>query len=70
MERPEAIQQIRDACKIIVQQFMKIHPAVRALNHQETQDELYKTLHQLTVELEVLKKKLGKLEREDASTIL
>ena len=70
MERPEAIQQIRDACKIIVQQFMKIHPAVRHLNHEETQDELIKTLHQLTVELETLKKRLGRLEREDSSTIL
>ncbi len=70
MDRPEAIQQIRDACKIIVQQFMKIHPAVRHLNHQETQNELFKTLHQLTVDLEVLKKKIGKLEREDASTVL
>ena len=37
---------------------------------EETQDELFKTLHQLTVELEVLKKKLGKLEREDSSTVL
>lgn len=70
MERPEAIQQIRDACKIIVQQFMKIHPAVRHLNHEETQDELIKTLHQLTVELETLKKRLGRLEREDSSTLL
>ena len=70
MQRPEAIQHIRDACKIIVQQFMKIHPAVRSLDHQETQDELYKTLHQLTVELETLKKKLGKLERGDGSTLL
>ena len=70
MERPEAIQQIRDACKIIVQQFMKIHPAVRHLNHGETQDELIKTLHQLTVELETLKKRLGRLEREDSSTLL
>ena len=70
MERPEAIQQIRDACKIIVQQFMKIHPAVPQLQHPETQDEFYKTLHQMTVELETLKKKLGKLEREDVSTLL
>ncbi|RYD33721.1 MAG: hypothetical protein EOP86_12710 [Verrucomicrobiaceae bacterium] len=70
MERPEAIQQIRDACRIIVQQFMRIHPAVPALQHPETQDEFYKTLHQMTVELETLKKKLGKLEREDSSTVL
>jgi hypothetical protein len=53
-----------------VQQFMKIHPAVPHLQHPETQDEFYKTLHQMTVELETLKKKLGKLEREDSSTIL
>ncbi|MES2709147.1 MAG: hypothetical protein V4726_21300 [Verrucomicrobiota bacterium] len=70
MERPEAIQQIRDACRIIVQQFMRIHPAVPGLQHAETQDEFYKTLHQMTVELETLKKKLGKLERDDASTVL
>lgn len=70
MERPEAIQQIRDACRVIVQQFMRIHPAVPGLQHPETQDEFYKTLHQMTVELETLKKKLGKLEREDSSTVL
>ncbi len=70
MERSQAIQQIRDACKIIVQQFMKIHPAVPHLQHAETQDEFYKTLHQMTVELETIKKKLGKLERDDASTLL
>jgi GTP1/Obg family GTP-binding protein len=70
MERSAAIQQIREACKIIVQQFMKIHPAVPHLQHPATQDEFYKTLHQMTVELETLKKQLGKLEREDASTVL
>lgn len=70
MERTEAIQQIRHACKIIVQQFMKIHPALPHLQHQETQDDCYKILHQLTVELESLKKRIGKLEREDSSTIL
>ena len=59
MERPEAIQQIRDACKIIVQQFMKIHPAVPHLQHAETQDEFYKTLHQMTVELETTQKETG-----------
>lgn len=70
MERPAAIQQIRDACKIIVQQFMKIHPAVPHLQDPATQDEFYRTLHQMTVELETLKKKLGKLERGDDSAIL
>lgn len=70
MDRAEAIQQIRDACRLIVPQFMRIHPAVPHLQHPETQDEFYKILHQMTVELETLKKKLGKLERDDSSTIL
>lgn len=72
MERPEAIQQIREACRLIVQQFMRIHPAVPGLAHAETQDEFYRILHQMTVELETLKKKLGKLERadQDGSTLL
>ena len=70
MDRPAAIQQIRDACKTIALQFMKIHPAVPHLQDQETQDEFYKTLHQMTVELETIKKRLGKLERADDSSLL
>ncbi len=70
MERPEAIAQIREACKGIAQQFMKIHPAVPQLRDGETADAFYRTLHQMTVELETLKKMLGKLERADASTEL
>lgn len=70
MEKPEAIQQIRDACAQIVRQFMRIHPAVPHLNHQETADEFYVILHRMTTDLEVLKKKLGRLEREDDSTEL
>ena len=70
MERSSAIQQIRDACREIVKQFMRIHPAVPHLGDKATQDDCYKSMHALTVELEVLKKRSGKLEREDASTVL
>jgi hypothetical protein len=70
MEKAAAIQQIRDACREIVRHLMKIHPAVPHLGHPETQEEVLKAMHQLTVELEVVKKKVGRLEREDESTLL
>lgn len=70
MEKSAAIQQIKDACREIVRQTMKIHPAVPHLQHQETQDAVLKAMHQLTVELEIIKKVTGRLEREDASTVL
>jgi hypothetical protein len=70
MEKAAAIQQIRDACREIVRQLMKVHPAVPHLGHPETQEEVLKALHQLTVELEVVKKKVGRLERDDSSSLL
>lgn len=70
MEKTAAIQQIRDACREIARQTMKIHPAVPHLGHEETQADVLKALHQLTVELEVVKKKVGRLERDDESTLL
>lgn len=70
MERSDAIQRIRDACKTIALQFMKIHPAVPHLRDAETQDEFYRILHQMTVELETIKKRLGKLERKDDGGLL
>ena len=70
MEKPAAIQQIREACREIVRQLMKIHPAVPHLGHAETQEEVFRALHQLTVDLEVVKKKVGRLERDDESTLL
>lgn len=70
MTRPEAIQQIREACKSIALQFMKVHPALPGLQHPETMADCLKSLHEMTVQLEIIKKKIGKLEREDDSTLL
>jgi hypothetical protein len=70
MKKAAAIQQIRDACRDIARLTMKIHPAVPHLAHPETQADILKALHQLTVELEVIKKKIGRLDRDDASTLL
>lgn len=70
MTREAAIIRIRDAAKHIVLQFMKIHPALPGLNDAETMGDCIKSLHEMTVQLEIIKKKIGKLERSDDSTLL
>lgn len=70
MERPVAIAQIREAAKNIALQLMKIHPALPELNDAETMGDCIKALHELTVQLEIIKKKVGRLERSDDSTLL
>lgn len=70
MDRTAAIAQIREAAKQIALQMMKIHPAIRSLADQETQDDCVKALHELTVQLEVIKKKVGRLEKRDDSSEL
>lgn len=70
MNQEEAIEQIQKACKEIALQMMKIHPAVSALGDEETQSDVLKAAHQLTVELETIKKKLIRLQKRDDSTEL
>ncbi len=70
MTRDEAIQKIEDACKIIALEMMKVTPAARHLNDEETMADVVKASYQLTIELEVIKKKLIKLKGRDDSTEL
>lgn len=70
MERADAIKQIQEACKQIALQFMKIHPAIRHLNDAETQAESLKSMHEMTVQLESIKKRLIRLEQRDDSAEL
>jgi hypothetical protein len=70
MTRPEAIQHIRDAAKIIALHMMKIHPALPDLKDDDTMKECLKSLHEMTVHLETIKKKIGRLEKQDDSTLL
>jgi thymidylate synthase ThyX len=70
MDRPAAVAQIREAAKNIALQFMKIHPALPGLNDAETMGDCIKALHEMTVQIEIIKKKVGKLERQDDSTLL
>ncbi len=67
MDRPTAIQQIREICNKLSGAITSIHPLVPGLEDKPTQDELFKALFALTKEVEVVKKQLLKLERRDAS---
>jgi hypothetical protein len=67
MDRDEAIAQIRKACNGVSIELMKINPAVSALGDKEAQDEIYRTVFELTKEVETIKKRLAKLERSDES---
>ncbi|MCB1235950.1 MAG: hypothetical protein KDM91_12850 [Verrucomicrobiae bacterium] len=70
MERDEAISRIEEACKTVSLAMMKLTPAVRHLGDEETQGEVLKAAHQLTVELETIKKKLIRLKGRDDSSAL
>ncbi|MBL9114567.1 MAG: hypothetical protein JNJ83_06130 [Verrucomicrobiaceae bacterium] len=70
MDRNAAIQQIQDAAKTIALAMMKIHPALPKLDHAETQSECIKSLHEMTVNLEVIKKRLIRLQKTDDSSLL
>ena len=56
--------------KLIALQFMKIHPAIGKLEDPETQADALKSMHEMTVHLEVIKKKLIKLQQRDDSSEL
>jgi len=70
MSREEAIAKIEGACKIIALEMMKVTPAARSLCDEETTAEVIKAAYQLTIELEVIKKKLIKLKGRDDSALL
>jgi hypothetical protein len=67
MSRQESIDKIQEACKQIALQFMKIHPALRGIEDEQTQSDCLKSLHGMTTELEIIKKKLIQLQGRDDS---
>lgn len=70
MTREEAARKIEEACKVIALEMMKITPAARHLDDEETTADIVKASYQLTIELEVIKKKLIKLRGRDDSSEL
>ncbi len=70
MTREEAIAKIEAACKNIALEMMKITPAARHLGDEATTGDIVKASYQLTIELEIIKKKLIQLKGRDDSTLL
>ena len=62
MTRDEAIEKIQAACKEIALQMMKVQPTLRHLGDEETESDCVRASYQLTKELEIIKKKLIKLQ--------
>ncbi|MAB75041.1 MAG: hypothetical protein CMO47_01085 [Verrucomicrobiales bacterium] len=70
MTQEEAIQKIEDACKVISLEMMKLTPNARYITDEEIAGDIMKASYQLTIELEVIKKKLIKLKGRDDSSLL
>jgi len=70
MDKPTAIRQIREVCNNVARELMRLHPAVPALADKEAQDEIYKTIFELTKNVEIIKKRLARLEAKDDSALL
>ena len=70
MDKADAIKQIRDVCNAVSRELMRLHPAVPPLADKEAQEEIYKTVYELTKNLEIVKKRLAKLEKKDDSALL
>jgi len=70
MIREEAITKIEGACKTIALEMMKITPAARHPGDEATTGDIVKAAYQLTIQLEVIKKKLIQLKGRDDSTLL
>ncbi|MSU41479.1 MAG: hypothetical protein EXS22_10445 [Pedosphaera sp.] len=67
MDRHVACEEIKSRCKGIALELMRIHPHVPALGDKETQDALYAALYELTKQLEIVKKRVIRLEQRDDS---
>jgi uncharacterized protein with HEPN domain len=70
MDQTTAVTQIQEAAKQIALQMMKIHPALRCVNDATVKDDCLKALHEITVQLETVKKKLIRLQKDDSSSLV
>lgn len=67
MEPDQAIQKIEEACKVISLEMMKLTPNAKHLGDEEVAGEVMKASYELTIQLEVIKKKLIQLKGRDDS---
>lgn len=70
MTPEEAIAKIETACKTISLEMMKVTPSARHLGDETVAGEIMEASYKLTIELEVIKKKMIQLKGRDDSTLL
>jgi hypothetical protein len=70
MDRPTAIQQIREVCNGLSAGVTSIHPLLPGLADEPTKNEIIKALFELTKNIETVKKQVMRLEKRDDSALL
>lgn len=70
MERTEAMGQMRATCNELSNAVTRLHPLVPRLNAPAAQGEILKALFELTKQVEVVKKHLIRLEKDDGSSLV
>ena len=63
MDRAQASEKIKANCKTIALEMMDLNPAINHLGDTETQEALFEASYELTKQLEIIKKRVIKLER-------
>ncbi len=67
MGRHEASKKIKGCCKTIALEMMELNPAIASLDDSETREALFEASYELTKQLEIIKKRVIKLERRDGA---
>lgn len=70
MDQNEAIDHIEEACKVISLEMMKLTPKAKHIEDQEVAGEVMKASYELTIQLEIIKKKMIQLKGRDDSGLL
>jgi hypothetical protein len=70
MDRSEAISSMRATCNQLSAAVTSLHPLVPQLHAPAAQSEIIKALFELTKQVEVVKKHLIRLEKDDGSTLV
>jgi len=63
MDPTAASDEIKERCATIAREMMHLNPAIGALDDKETQEAVYEASYELTKQLEIIKKRVIKLER-------
>ena len=63
MDPTDASEEIKERCVTIAREMMHLNPAIGALDDKETQEAVYEASYELTKQLEIIKKRVIKLER-------